>query len=65
MRCAVKVRWKPDSVVPFVGVCWWGGQVIVSLWPLVGYLGKPTRGVQLWSLRVEDGHAHPGADVPR
>lgn len=44
--------WNPkDRLVPFIGVCWWNGQVIVAAWPLVVYLGKQRAGVNLWELR--------------
>lgn len=48
----MRFYWKPsDRMVPFVGVCWWNGQVIASLWPAVWYLGKERQGLNLWELR--------------
>ena len=35
----MRVEWKPTSVVPFVGACWWDGEVIIAIWPLVVRFG--------------------------
>ncbi len=50
--------WDPkDQMVPFVGVCWFEGEVIVSLWPLVLRLGRARKLVG-WR-RVADGYERP------
>ena len=37
----MRVEWNPKHhMVPFVGVCWWDGEVIVALWPLVLRFGR-------------------------
>lgn len=43
----MRFLFKPETFVPFVGICWGFGQFTVSLWPFVVTIGRSQYGKQL------------------
>lgn len=50
-------QWNPrGEMVPFIGLCWWDGELIVALWPVVLRFGraKSLVGWRRWDATSQD-----------
>lgn len=49
----MKFYWRPETHVPFIGICWGFGQVSLALWPVVVQFGRSAYGKRLADIHDE------------